>query len=325
MSVCYLVRTHRNPAQIQRLITRLLQGSRDGFIVIMHDRDGCVLDLEPSLLRGGRLEVLRTNEGVYRGEFSMFAAYLQAIRWLEGSGRSYEWLVHLSGQDYPLRSILEIERDLEAAPYDAFVDCWRVGGPDDRWRRHQGPMRYHYHYRRFPDWMRPVLRALKWTHSIQRSFRVFLTYGAHFGRRCRSLPFGEQLPLMGCSDWHNLRRKCVQYVLAWMGEHPEVLEHYRLCISPEESFIATVLCNAPHLRICRDNRRYIDWRDPIDAHPRTLTMEDLGALTSGRHDFARKFDIDVDANVLDALDRRIAPDESPIVAVPGLPETAAAR
>jgi hypothetical protein len=73
---------------------------------------------------------------------------------------------------------------------------------------------------------------------------------------------------------------------------------------PSESFFATVLLNDRSLRVARDNRRFVSFEAPLTPHPDTLTTADLDRVLASKCDFARKFDAEVDTEVLDALDDR---------------------
>jgi hypothetical protein len=54
-----------------------------------------------------------------------------------------------------------------------------------------------------------------------------------------------------------------------------------------------------------DDLRYIDYARAHRGSPRTLTVADLPLLASGRYHFARKFDLRVDREVLDRIDREL--------------------
>jgi hypothetical protein len=72
--------------------------------------------------------------------------------------------------------------------------------------------------------------------------------------------------------------------------HARLLQYLSSRILPEECAYHSMIVNARHLRVCKNNLRYIDWSNNrhVTGHPRELTAEDLeNAQKSGAH-FARK-------------------------------------
>jgi hypothetical protein len=66
-----------------------------------------------------------------------------------------------------------------------------------------------------------------------------------------------------------------------------------------------VLVNSGRFDLVDDNLRYIDYTGARKGAPRVLTTADLPLLASGRYHFARKFDLSVDREVLDRIDREL--------------------
>jgi len=66
--------------------------------------------------------------------------------------------------------------------------------------------------------------------------------------------------------------------------------------------------NNPELKIRNDNMRYIRWSGPKVPHPDTLGAGDYDHIISSKKHFARKFDINVDAEILGLLDQHILND-----------------
>jgi hypothetical protein len=59
------------------------------------------------------------------------------------------------------------------------------------------------------------------------------------------------------------------------------------------------------MKILNDCMRYIRWRNATDAHPDILVSNDIDTVIGSGQFFARKFDINVDGNVLDMIDVHI--------------------
>ena len=106
------------PAQVARLVRVITEGSPDAIVLISHDAAGPALDVA-GLRALGNVHVL-LHEGGY-GDFSHLDRYLAAVDWLDANGIDYDWLENLTGQDYPLRPIAEIEDALAATDSDGFL------------------------------------------------------------------------------------------------------------------------------------------------------------------------------------------------------------
>jgi hypothetical protein len=131
-----------------------------------------------------------------------------------------------------------------------------------------------------------------------------LGLGRRIGLRRRRLPFGPGLRCFVSSDWLTLSARAARVVTAAARRERALMRHYRASPMPSESFFATVLLNHPELNVAREDRRMISFAGPGVPHPDVLTSSDLGRLLDSDMDFARKFDQERDAEVLDALDER---------------------
>ena len=113
--VCYYLQTHTRPAQVTRLVEVIKEGSPDSLVLISHDARAQPLDV-------ARLEALPgvhvfTEAGGY-GDFSHLDRYFAAIDWMDENGLEYDWLEVITGQDYPLRPIADIERTFAESDVD---------------------------------------------------------------------------------------------------------------------------------------------------------------------------------------------------------------
>ena len=101
VNVCYFVQTHRDPEQVYRLV--------------QHDPAACELD--PAPLAGlPDVHLLPPRGPQVRSNFSCQSApYLGVIDWLERERVPYDWLVNLTGKDYPVTPVARIEAFLDSA------------------------------------------------------------------------------------------------------------------------------------------------------------------------------------------------------------------
>ena len=311
MQPLYLIRTHRGPAQILRLAGTIRRGSPAARIVVWHDAGGCALD--PAALAALDIELVLDREGTRRGGFTMLSGYLRAIDRLLAADAAFDWLVYLSGQDYPTLPLAESELSLAESGADGFITHWDIGSPASPWGRRRGLRRYCYRYYDPPAWSRPLLRRLRFVNGLQPLVHIYLTYGVQVGIRARNVPFGPAFPCYGGLQWHALSRPCVQYLADFARDRPDVVAHYRRTILPDESFLQTALVNSGRFRLVNDDKRYYDFGGSRDGHPRTLDRADLPRIIGGAYHFARKLDLERDPELFDRLDERVlgAPAEPP--------------
>ena len=302
--VCYFVQSHRDPEQIVRLVRTLRRGSARGRILVGHDFAACQLDWAP-LAALPDTHLLPPSGPHVRASFArQVQPYLEAIDWLEREGVEYDWLVNLTAQDYPVKPVAEIEAFLGAAAADGFIRWWDVESAESPWSRRQARHRYWYRYRRLPDRAEPALRALRGLTRVL-PIHFYLPYGAWVGVRAARVPFRDGFRCYGGRTWFSLRRRAVRYLRDFLAERPEVEAHYRGTVAAEESIVQTVLVNSGRFDLVNDDLRYVDYTRAVRGSPRTLTIADLPLLASGPYHFARKFDLGVDREVLDRIDREL--------------------
>jgi hypothetical protein len=111
------------------------------------------------------------------------------------------------------------------------------------------------------------------------------------------------------SNWWCLARPAIETYLGYRREKPQYLRwFFERTLVPDEGIYQTLLLNAPGLEFSKTDIRYIRWDDRNSGSPAILGMRDLPELRASGRYFARKFDIEVDAAVFDALDTRCRDD-----------------
>ena len=279
-----------------RLVRALREGPR-AHVYVRHDPRGRRLDPGELATAGGRLveDGLEVEWGDWAYLRMLLAALARIRRELDP-----DWVVVISGQDYPLRPLAEVEERLAAATDDAFLGgAWElptdaVPAPpaDDFFRR------YAYRHFRVPERTpRPPgrLRPLAYLRELPPPLRPRL------GLRSPRLPFGPNLRCWVSSDWPLLGRRALAALLDAEQEQRALMRHYRGTVAPSESFFATVLMNDGRLSVSGDDRRYVSFA-PGAPRPDLLTEAHFDTLAASGAHFARKFDSDEDAAVLDRLD-----------------------
>ncbi len=302
--LCFFVQTHRDPELILRLVRTLHRGSDRARVVIQHNFAAGPLDWTP-FAELPRTHLFQATAPQIRAHYScQMQPLLEMIDWLEKEAISYDWLVTLTGQDYPTVSTPRLEAELAATASDGFLRSWDVDSAENPWSWRKARNRYHFRYRRWPDAVYKVLRAVRLATRLL-PIHFYLDYGPFVGRRVWTTPFTERFRLHGGWAWFSLRRSAVLYLRDFLAENPEVVRHYRGTITPEESLVQTVLVNSGRFDLTNDDRRYIDYSKAYKGSPRVLTEADLPMLAAGSFHFARKFDPGVDLAILDRIDAEL--------------------
>jgi hypothetical protein len=304
-TVVYHLETHRQPQQVERLVSTLHRWAPDSLIVVNHDQSGEPLD--ESLLNGLGA-VVQYARGGY-SDLSHPRRWLQTVDWLRANGIEYDWLSNLSGQDYPIRPLTEVHAELAISDADAYVETFDVFDPEQTpWGLARGNTRYRYHHRRLgrlSHKQKVVLRPVQVVNRLQPWVRVTTATGLTVGRRAAA-PWGDDMRLLGGSFFTTLRRSAVEHVRSFVDAQPEVMRFLSGALAPAEVFFQTALGHEPgDLKIVNDCRRYFDFSQTRFNHPRTLTTDDLPAVLASGKDFARKFDLAGDPQALDAVDTHL--------------------
>lgn len=301
--VAYFVQSHQCPRQVERLLGALRRGSPDALLVVGHCPDGEPLDA--AVLAGLGALHFSHRRRCHRGYWSLLEPYFDAVELLSKQSIDYQWLVYLSGQDYPVRPLAELEAELAGTDYDGYLTWRHVDARSDDGRKRQGRVRYLYRYFELPGW-EALLRFVRPLNRLQNAFNVHLTYGPRLGIRAR-FPgaVSGRTPFVG-SQWTTLRRCCAEQVAASARSGGAEVAHFERTVCPDEAFAQTALVNDGGFHLANDNLRFVDFAGSRDGHARVLTCADCQTLVAGNYYFARKFDLDVDAAALDWLDAHLA-------------------
>ncbi|WP_068815542.1 beta-1,6-N-acetylglucosaminyltransferase [Phormidesmis priestleyi] len=302
----FLIASHTNPGQVLRLVKALKSGSPECQIVIHHDRSKSTLDSAAfALLKG--VHIFENPIVATWGEFSVVELELRCIDWILKNSIPFDWLILLSGQDYPIQPIQKMEQFLSTTEHDGFIEHFPAFKPSEMlrdWHKDIGTERYCYRYYRLPSFLKWLVYKLYRVVDWQRLIRVRAgRFGAKLAVRRRFTPFTDDFECYAGSQWHTLSYQCVDYIHKFVQNNSDFVNHYRTTMIPDESFFQTILLNNHSFNICPDNLRYVSWQPPYPAIMQTSDFEPL--IHSGKF-FARKFDEAVDDRIFSLLDQSFA-------------------
>lgn len=289
MKKAYIILAHKNLDHLIRLLQRLDDGNSHFFIHV--DLKTSLTGQHP-LIRDMRNVTLVKRISTRWGGFSLAQATLIGMEAVRDSLIEFQSISLLSGQDYPIKSNIEIDRYLSSSKFTVFLNYF----PLPNYRRWQtgGTYRYKKYFMgtTFIDFL------------FSKSLNLLSTVIPFFARK---LPFYLR-PYCG-SQWWTIDQYALNYILDYIRDNPEYNQFHQFTFAPDELYFHIILLNAKDDRIqqsiVNDNLRYMKWVTFENAHPEVLTIDDLDDLATSTSLFARKFDPQHDHEILNLIDRNI--------------------
>ncbi len=310
MTISYIILAHKNPEQVKRLVQKL--SHKDCYFYIHVDKK---TDISPFLEKFSQIKNVffmpdNDRELLIWGDFSIVQATLTVMRKIITDERT-GYVVLLSGQDYPIKSNTHIQSFFTKNRGKEFIDCHSM--PDQIWQE-EG-------LRRLTKYKCALSEKRYHNVSCPSLFEASFYTRDNFRNICRCIKYrkwGFLLKLFkkrripnyiksyGWSQWWALSLETVQKIISYIEKRPEYFTYHKDSSCPDEIFFQSIVINMYKdnmAAICEDIH-HIDWHRRGIYSPLTFTSWDINILKNqpAHKLFARKFDSDIDAAILDALD-----------------------
>lgn len=282
----YLILAHKNPSQLHKLLALLDDERNDIFLHIDKNAPFSLDDIQ-GVCKKANLEFIEPRIKVSWGGASIVKAEIALLEAATKKEHSYYHL--LSGLDLPIKSQDAIHKFFEDNAGYEFLNMWPLNPASLN--------RVQYRYP-FPEGSHFFLTNLinNIAYCILKALNV---------RRNTDINFQSG------SQWFSITHAAALYTVSRKEWVEKVFSGCRIC---DEFLMSTIIWNSPFRDklYCKDfvdghtinmsNLRYIDWnRGGSQRHPGTFTIEDLEMLKSIPHLWARKFDENVDKDIIDAI------------------------
>lgn len=279
MKLAYLILAHNIPRQLNRLIETLSCPGVDFYVHV--DKKVPIGQFEQTE-NAPHVFFIKKRIRVYWGSYNMVKATLRGFEAIMESGIDYDYIVLLSGQDYPLKSNEEILSFYKMHPGKAFMEYYSI---EKVWR--EAILRIkEYHLTNFP--FKGNTRLAGFLNKLLPERKLYGNY-----------------EIVGRSQWFSITLDHVRYILEFMRTHPRFRRYFLFCWGSDEFIFQTILYNSGFKdQMVNDDLRYTDW-SAQKASPKILTLEDRERLLGSEKLFARKFDMNVDPGILDLLDAKV--------------------
>lgn len=98
------------------------------------------------------------------------------------------------------------------------------------------------------------------------------------------------------SCWICLSGEMWIWIKEYLHKHQEFARYFIHTNCPDESYFQTLVMNSPYKDKVEDYLHYVEWTGT--SNPKVLTMSDIGKIKKCGKLMARKFDVDVDKEIV---------------------------
>lgn len=275
IKIAYFILVHRLPAQFKRMFCAIYHSENYYLIHLDKKADPNTIEEVRLFLADYPNAYILDSENVVWGGYSMVQAELNGIEFLLSMHADWDYFINLSGQDFPLKSQRKIREYLAKDKTLSYLSI--LHQQDER-----------------PDTMNRIENYFTETETGFSNIthkRSFLT---------------DVTPYIG-GQWMILTRDCCEFICN-STEVKKFEEYYTNTLIADESFFQTVLMNTTFSgTLVNDDKRAIVWIPDglIKLRPKTFTNDDKEFLLESKCLFARKFDDNVDNNIINTIEASI--------------------
>jgi len=303
IKMAYAIQCHKNAQQINRLIASLDDNNVDLFLHI--DKKAQFIK---EITHQPNICLINNRIDVQWGGFSQVEATLEMFNIIRSTQNHYAYIHLVSGQDFPIKSREYINGFFHnnlGAQFIQFniyplhlLNRIKVYYPKCLFGRGE---------------MRRIIRSV---------FKLAIMKSYFLRRKTQQLP-----KLYNGSGWFSLTGDCIEYILDFVDKNKDFYRFFHNAMCSDETFFQTIILNSEYKdKVVNNNLRYIDWcaaglGSPKTSgwfkrgstSPRTLLLEDYERLSNSKCLFARKFDLDTDANIIQRIERSLLKLNMPVI------------
>lgn len=271
VTIAYFILVHRFPEQFKRLFKAIFH-PENYYLIHLDKKTGLEVydDIKGFLIDFPNTYIL-DSENVIWGGYSMVQAELNGMQYLLNINAEWDFFINLSGQDYPMKSQKIIREFLTKNKGNNFLKI--------------------------------ANQASERPETMNRIENYFVETSNGFeGIPYKRAYLKDVISYIG-GQWMILTRQCCEFICN-SGEMQKFEDYYLNTLIADESFFQTVLMNTSFDgKLINDDKRAIIWipDGDIKLRPKTFTEDDIKFLLTGDNLFARKFDDNIDANIIDMI------------------------
>lgn len=292
MRHAYLILAHNNFKQLSKLVSLLDDRDNDIFIHIDKKSNILLENLSMSFnLKFSKVHIYNKYK-IYWGHYSMVEAEIFLFE--ESSKIGYDYYHLISGLDLPIKSMNYIKEFFEKNSGKEFVLCDESFSKQTQVKRRA---KYYYHLQKYRKNRNSIIAFMA---NLFNKIDIFIQMILRINRLK-----SENIQLMAGSQWVSITNDFVIYLL----EKKSLIKKlfiYSNC--SDELFVQTILYNSNFKNKLYtneengyDNMRKILWENNNSGSPYVWKNEDFNNLANSRALFARKFDSQIDNEIINLI------------------------
>ena len=303
MRIAFLILAHKNPDQLKRLVSVLLNVNSKVFIHIDSKSDVNAFHKAMQELNNQNIVFVKSRNT----KWSTISVTEARIDLLKESISISDWvpdyIVMLSGQTYPIKPLTELFAFLEKNEGVSFIEHFSL--PCKILGENSGMDRINcYSYSIGNRLITYFPRGFKTTFNIRGKIINIIMSVFHVFKPKRKFPSYIK-PFYGI-DWWVITKDAVEYILDFINAHPDYHKYNRHTKQTCEIYFPSILAGADFKgKLVNNSLHFMLWESQGSGHTANLTENNFNQIIKSDAFFARKFDICENKDVLDRIDAEI--------------------
>lgn len=300
---------HKNPEQFIRLLKQLDTADSLFFIHVDKKSDITSFKKAEEVIGANKITWLK-RRSIAWGGFNLVNITLDGMRKILDIQQPISHVSLLSGMDYPLQPISSYHNFLLSNPEKDYLK-WSEMSAD-------GPNsdileRILYHHIIFPKFRLayPPVSYINYKVRNKQGFwwQVLKNITSVLPKQ-KHLPrqyINGQIPYKG-SQWWTLSINTVKNIMQFLMQDKQHTRYFKYTLIADEFFFQSLMMNNPinsRDNMVNDNLRFIEWDIYTTGHPNTFGVKDYDKLVASNAFFARKFDDNIDSEILTLIDKNL--------------------
>ena len=311
----FMIMCHKNLSQVLLLSKTVLSDNSD---VIVHVDSAVGDDEYTDFLEAAKdipnLYITRKRIHGVLDTRSLVDIVFIMIEHIKSMHLTYKNYCLLSGQDFPIKPINEINENLFKSYPTPYIDCTPYY--KSNWIFHK--FKYTPTLVDFNDF---ISERFSRKNPIRKILRISAILGQRFAQLLKLTSYDKisqsGVKLYGGSAWWILPDIAIDFIYSEYVNYTAIVDSLLKTVTPEETFFQTMAMLSPcknnvHInpvdqieQSCKTWAYFSDTDKPFKGHPYIFTVNEFSKLSASSCWFARKFDAKQDSEIIELIQKHL--------------------